>query len=81
MIALTDQEKRVVEMFRSLDPQRRRHVLLEMVRAHADGWKQFQDQAEARLRELARASGVDWDQLDDEQRQDFIERLNDSEAA
>jgi hypothetical protein len=81
MVALTQQEQQIISSFRALDPQRRRLVLLEMARADVDGWKRFQAEAEARLREQARKKGVDWDQLNEQQRQDFIEDLNDSEAA
>ncbi len=81
MVALTQDEKKVVELFRSIDPNRRRFVLLEMARADVDGWKQFQTQGEARLRELANQKGLDWDQMDDQHRQDFVEDLADGEAA
>jgi hypothetical protein len=81
MVALNQQEKQIVEQFRSLDPQRRRHVLLEMARANPGDWKRFQQQGEARLRELAKQKGLDWNRLDDQQRQDFIEEVADGEAA
>lgn len=81
MVALTQQEKQVVELFRSLDPKRKRFVLLEMARADLDGWKRFQQLGEVRLRELATQRGLDWDRMDDEQRQDFVEGIADGEGA
>ena len=75
MVALTEQERQVVELFRSLDPRRRRYVLLEIARADLNGWRRYQREGEAQLRELARRKGLHWDHLDDEQRQDFIEQL------
>jgi hypothetical protein len=81
MVALTQQEKQVVELFRSLDPKRKRFVLLEMARADLGGWKRFQQSGEVRLRELATQRGLDWDRMDDEQRQDFVEEIADGEGA
>jgi hypothetical protein len=80
MVALTQDEKKVVELFRSLDPNRRRFVLMEMARADVDGWKRFQSQGESRLRELARQKGLDWDQFDDQKRQDFVEDFTGGDA-
>jgi hypothetical protein len=81
MIALNQQEKQVVESFRQLQPQRRRYVLLEMTRADAEAWKQFRAKGEARLREAAHQKALDWDAMDDQQRQDFVEAFLDSETA
>lgn len=74
MVALTQQEKAVVELFRALQPARRRSVLLEMARADSDAWKGFQTRGEERLRELARREKLDWDKMNDQERQDFVER-------
>lgn len=75
MSALTQKEQEVVELFRRLDPGRRRVVLLELAQTDDDAWKRFRCQGEGRLCELARQKGLTWDQMDDEQRQDFIEEL------
>src|ERR1039458_9346134 len=80
MAVLTQQERQVVEQFRQLEPLRRRYVLLEMARTDADGWKQFQKQGESRLRELAAQKGLDWNQLDDQQRQNFVEEFLDGDG-
>lgn len=81
MVALTRQEQQVVELFRRLDPGRRRIVLLELVQANAEAWKRYQEQGEARLRALARDRGLDWDAMDEQARQDFVEDVMDGEAA
>ncbi|MCW5777358.1 MAG: hypothetical protein KIS87_13050 [Phycisphaeraceae bacterium] len=81
MVALTQQEKQVVELFRRLDPGRRRLVLLELVRADSEAWKRYQGSGEARLRDLARDRGLDWDTMDEQARQDFVEDLVDGDAA
>ncbi len=74
MVALTQEERKVIDLFRSLKPGRRRHVLLEMARSDSHGWKQFQAQGEEKLRALAHQGGLDWDQMDEQQRQDFVEK-------
>lgn len=81
MIALTQKEKQVVELFRQLEPERRRAVLLELGQADSGAWKRFQGQGESRLRELALQAGLDWDRMDDGQRQDFIEGLVDGDIS
>lgn len=81
MVALTRQEQQVVELFRRLDPGRRRIVLLELVRANAEAWKRYREQGESRLRALARDRGLDWDAMDEQSRQDFVEDVMDGEAA
>lgn len=80
MISLTQQERQVIEMFRQLEPERRRAVLLEMVQADGNSWKQYQAKGVSRLRELAREQGQDWDSMSDDQKQDFIEELVGGEA-
>jgi hypothetical protein len=81
MVAFTQQEQKVIELFRSLEPQRRTAVLLEMARTDKGAWKNFQAEGEQRLRELANQKGLDWDRLSDEQRQEFVEELLDGEGA
>lgn len=81
MVALTQQEKTVVDLFRSLQPARRRQVLLEMARTNPDAWKGFQARGEEKMRELARREKLDWDGMDDQQRQDFVERQFDGEGS
>jgi len=73
MVALTQQEKQVVDLFRRLEPGRRRYVLLEMAQTDPEAWKRYQSQGELRLRALARQMGLDWDQMDDLEKQDFVE--------
>lgn len=75
MVALTEQEKEVVDRFNQLPAERRRYVMLAMFGTDPDGWRQYQGQGEQRLRTLAVERGLQWDALDDEQRQDFVDEL------
>jgi hypothetical protein len=75
MVALTDQEKDVVDRFRQLPPERQRHVMLAMFGADPDGWKSLQPQGERQLAKLASQRGLDWASMSDEQRQDFVNDL------
>ena len=77
MVALSNQERHIVDLFRALPPQRRPYVMLVMAGADPDAWKRFQSQGERRLRELAAQRGIDWDALTDDQRQDFVGELLD----
>jgi hypothetical protein len=75
MVALTEQERDVVDRFNQLPPERRRYVMLAMFGTDADGWRQHQAKGEQRLRTLAAERGFQWDLLDDDQRQDFVNAL------
>ena len=75
MSPLTHQEKDVVNRFQQLPPDGQRRVMLSMFHTDAEGWRRYQAQGNERFRELAAASGIDWDILDDEQRQEFIDGL------
>ena len=75
MVALTKQEEEVVDLFQQLPPERQRYVMLRMFRTDADRWRHCQKEGEQKLRKLAAERGQDWDELDDEQRQDFVNDL------
>jgi hypothetical protein len=75
MVALTKQEKEVVDRFQELPPERQRYVMLLMFRTDADRWRHYQKDGEQQLRKLAAERGQDWDKLDDEQRQDLVNDL------
>jgi len=75
MVTLTQYEQDMVDRFRQLPPERRRHLMQVMYHTDADRWSGYQNEAESRLRALATERGLDWDKLDDEQRQDFVNDL------
>ena len=75
MVALTEQEKDVVERFQQLPPERQRYVMLLMFGTDADRWRHYQSDGEQQLRKLAADRGLSWDNLDDEQRQDLVNNL------
>jgi hypothetical protein len=75
MVALTDKEKQVIDLIGSLPPERRRLVLYELARDSASAWQRNTAYAEEQLRNLAAARNLKWDQMDDEQRQDFVNDL------
>ena len=58
-----------------LPPERRRYVMLVMFGSDPDGWRSHQTQGEQRLKLLAAERGLRWGELDDEQRQDFVNSL------
>jgi neutral trehalase len=75
MVVLTTEEQEVVTRFLQLSPERRRHVMAVMFGTDEGRWQHYQKQGEAALRERAAERGLDWDQLDDEQRQTFVTEL------
>jgi hypothetical protein len=81
MVALTQEEKRVVELFQRLPAERRPYVMLLMAGADADGWKRHQKEGAERLRALASGRGIDWDRLTEDEREDFVAALLDESPA
>ena len=81
MVALTHDERQVISLFQKLPPERRRQVMLIMAGAHPDGWKQYQQLGEGRLRQLAAERGLHWDQMTDEQREGFVSEILDEDRA
>jgi hypothetical protein len=75
MVALTDEEKDVIDRFRQLPPERQRNVMLAMFGADPDGWKKYQSQGEQQFSRMASERGLDWASMSDEQRQDFVNDL------
>ena len=75
MVALTSEEKQVVALFQKLPPDRRAYVMLAMAASDPDAWKRYQPEGEERLRQLAGERGLNWDAMDDDQRQDLVSEL------
>lgn len=75
MVALTEKEQQVLELIGSLPPDWRRLLLYELARDSEVAWNRNTAYAEQQLRTLAAAKGIDWEQLDDGQRQDFVSDL------
>jgi hypothetical protein len=81
MVALNAREKNLVDTYRALTPARRRQVLLEMARPDSNEWASFQGKGHARLADLARERGLDWEKMNDAQRQDFVEQFFEGESS
>lgn len=75
MVALTQQEREVVDLFQRLPLERQREVMLAMFHTDPDRWRRYQPEGEAELRKLAAERGLDWDKLDDDGRQNFVDQL------
>jgi len=50
-------------------------MLYELAKDSEAAWRRNTAYAEGQLRKLAAGKGVDWDQMDDEARQDFVSDL------
>ena len=75
MVALTEKEQQVLNIIGSLPPDRRRLLLYAIAQDSEVAWQRNAAYAESQLRQLASSRGLDWNQLDDEQRQDFVREL------
>jgi hypothetical protein len=75
MVTLNDQERQVVDIIGTLPADRRRLVLYELAKDSRKAWQQNAAYAEDQLRRLAGERGENWDQMDDEQRQRFVDDL------
>ena len=75
MAALTQLKQEVVDRFQQLTPDRQRYLMLVMFRTDPDLWRRYQREGEQQLRQLAAEKQINWDLLNDEQRQDFVDAI------
>jgi hypothetical protein len=75
MVTMNEQERHVLDIIGTLSAERRRLVLYELARDSKEAWQRNTDYAEQQMRRLAGERGQDWDWMNDEQRQRFIDDL------
>ena len=75
MVTLNEQERQVLDIIGTLSAERRRLVLYELAKDSKEAWEQNAVYAEQQLRRLAGERGQDWDRMDDERRQRFVDDL------
>ncbi len=75
MVTLNEQERQVLDIISTLSTDRRRLVLYELARDSEDAWQRNTAYAEQQIRTLAGKRGQDWDRMNDEQRQRFVDDL------
>jgi len=73
VLELTDQQ--VLSLVRQLPPEARKTALLALAQEAAGRRHERMAFAEDQLRQRARERGLDWDKLDEAQREDFVNRL------
>jgi hypothetical protein len=72
-LELTDDQ--VLRLIEQLPPEKQRSVYQQLVSKDWEQWIASAEGAQASVRELAQARGLDWDALDDAQRLSFIDDL------
>jgi len=72
-VELTDDQ--VLSLFRQLPAEKKRVALRTLADEAIVRRDENMAYAEAQLRERARERGMDWDKLDDDAREQFIDRL------
>ena len=77
MVALSGDEKRIIELFGQLTPDRRARIILTLAGAGPHGWERFQSEGEGRLRQIAHSQGKNWDTMTEDERQDWVEAFLD----
>lgn len=65
----------IVSLFKQLDPQEKRNVLYMLGETPVQRREARMATAESRLMRLALARGLDWHNMSDEERQDFVDDL------
>jgi hypothetical protein len=70
---LTDQQ--AVDLFGQLPADRRLSVLRTLGRLAAEGRDRRMAEAEERARSLCRQRGLDWNQMSEDQREAFMDKL------
>lgn len=67
--------KQIISLFEQLEPQAKRSVLYLLAETAAQQRTTRMEMAEARLRARAMKRGLDWDMMDEQERQDFVDDL------
>jgi hypothetical protein len=75
MVALTEQERQVLDIIGTLPADRRRLVLYELAKDSEQSWQRNTAYAEEQLRRLAAERGQTWDDMNDQQRQMLVDDL------
>ena len=75
MVALTVPEQQILDLISTLPTDRRRLLLYELAKDSEAAWQRNTAYAEGELRKVAAAKGMNWDEMDDELRQDFVSEL------
>ncbi len=75
MDTLTQHEARVVELFNQLPGQSQRKVVLTLASGARTGREERMRYAESQLRQLCHERGLDWDQMAEEEREQFVDDL------
>ncbi len=73
MAALQITDDQIVDLVRQLPPATRADLLLKLSTAGRQSRTEIRTRMERRIREVCRERGLDWDSMDDEARQDFVE--------
>lgn len=73
ILELTDQQ--VVDLVRQLPPERQRTALLALAAGASERRAQRFAHAEAELRKVCAARGVDWDKMSEGQRETLLDDL------
>ena len=75
MVILSEQEQHVLDIIGTLPVERRRVLLYELAKDSEDAWQRNTAYAEQQLRKLAAERGQNWDEMTDQQRQEFVDDL------
>jgi hypothetical protein len=68
-------DAQVVDLMKQLPPERQRAVLLALAAGAAHEREERMQYAEGQLRRVSGEHGLEWDNMSDDQRQDFIHEL------
>lgn len=75
MMTLTQPETQVVELFQQLPGKSQRKVLLSLASVVKADREQRLDDAEGQLRELCMVRGLNWNNLTEDEREQFVDTL------
>ena len=75
MAPLTQHEARVVELFNQLPGQSQRKVVLTLASNARSGREERMRYAESQLRQLCHERGLEWDQMTEDEREQFVDDL------
>jgi len=72
-LSLTDDQ--VVQLVKQLPPQAKKRVLTDLTAERDDWWQAAARLGEEDMRRLAKARGLNWDAMSEDQRERFVDDL------
>jgi len=67
--------EQIIQLVKHLPPEKKREIILTVAKEASSSAEERMQYAEERLRNLAAARGLNWDAMEEQQKEDFVDGL------